>query len=92
VKIIPTLWKRGSGDRFDAPALTFSNLPAQGTIRILTLAGERVADLSFLPGNAGTVTWNGANHAGRAAASGVYFAYIKSSTGATAVLKLAIER
>ncbi|MBI5243399.1 MAG: hypothetical protein HY922_12610, partial [Elusimicrobia bacterium] len=47
---------------------------------------------SFTDFNDGTLVWDGKNRAGRDVASGVYFAYVKSSGGANTVLKFAIER
>lgn len=91
IKIYPNPWQRGSKTRYDAPALTFDNLPQSGTIRILTLSGEPVVDLAFSGVNAGTLTWNGRNYHGREVASGVYFAYIKGD-GSTRFAKFAIER
>jgi hypothetical protein len=93
VRAFPNPWKRNSNTRFDAPLLTFDNLPQQGTLRVMTLAGERVIDLPFSGPSAGTVQWDGKNDGGRPVASGVYFAYIKTAnSGSTTVLKFAIER
>lgn len=92
-RVYPNPWKIGSNGRFDAAALTFDTLPSQGFIRIFNLAGMKVAELHFTPGNAGSATWNGLNAAGRSAASGVYFAYIKSEADdSSRILKFAIER
>jgi hypothetical protein len=86
-------WKPGTGGRFDAAGVTFANLPVSGTIRILTLAGKRVRELSFDGSSAGFAVWDGLNDEGRRAASGVYFAQIKSGVdGAMFLLKFAIER
>lgn len=93
VRVYPDPWTRGTNDRYDATELTFDNLPQEGTIRILDLSGQRVVDLPFSGSNAGKVLWDGNNSAGHAAASGVYFAYIKSDlVGTTTILKFAIER
>ncbi|HXT00847.1 MAG TPA: LamG-like jellyroll fold domain-containing protein, partial [Elusimicrobiota bacterium] len=93
VKVFPVPWKPGSGSRFDAPGVTFSNLPASGAIRILTLAGKRVRDMAFNGVSAGSAVWDGQNDDGRRAASGVYFARITSqSDGSTVIVKFAIER
>ncbi len=91
-RVHPVPWKPGSGGIFDATNLTFDTLPAEGSVRIYTLAGQKVFDIQFSASNAGTVVWNGTNFAGRPAASGVYFALIKTTTGSTRVLKFAIER
>jgi hypothetical protein len=92
LRAYPNPWKPRSGGRFDGTGVTFDRLPASGTIRILTQAGERVRELSFSGASAGTVIWDGRNDAGRAAASGVYFARITGEGGSTRVVKFAIER
>jgi hypothetical protein len=93
VRVYPVPWKPGSGGRFDATGVTFADLPASGSIRILTLAGVRVRDLSFSGASAGAAVWDGANNYGQRAASGVYFARITSGVdGTTTLVKFAIER
>lgn len=93
VKVYPVPWKPGSGGRFDAAGVTFANLPAAGTIRILTLAGQRVRDFAFDGSGAGFAVWDGRNDDGRRAASGVYFARVKNAAdNATVLLKFAVER
>jgi hypothetical protein len=93
IKVFPVPWKPGSGSRFDASGVTFSNLPASGVIRILTLSGRSVRDFSFNGVSAGTAVWNGENEDGRRAASGVYFARITSGVDhSNVILKFAIER
>ncbi|MDD5657022.1 MAG: hypothetical protein PHF00_07190, partial [Elusimicrobia bacterium] len=93
VTAYPTPWLPGSSGRFDAPELSFANLPAAGSIRIFTLSGEKVAELAFSGPDAGTKRWDGRNDAGAPVASGVYFARIKSDLdGSTRILKLAIEK
>lgn len=98
VVVYPVPWRPGSSGPFgDASfagkaGLAFGNLPAAGSIRILTLSGEKVADLRFGPTDVGTLIWDGTNGAGRRTASGVYFAYIRSDSGSSVVRKFAIER
>ena len=93
VKAYPTPWKPGSGGRFDAPGVTFANLPASGTIRILTLSGQRVKDIAFNGASSGLAVWDGLNEDGRRTASGVYFARVASGVdGSAAWVKFAIER
>jgi hypothetical protein len=91
-RVYPSPWKMGSGGKFDAAQLTFDTLPSAGYVRIFTLSGQKVVDLPFSAGNAGTVQWNGLNQNGRSAASGVYFAYIQSQDNSTRIIKFAIER
>lgn len=98
VVVYPVPWRPGSSGSFgDASfagrsGLAFGNLPASGSIRILTLSGEKVVDLRFEAANVGTLIWNGLNGAGRPVASGVYFAYVRSDSGSSTVRKFAIER
>jgi hypothetical protein len=93
VRVYPVPWKPGSGGRFDASGVTFDRLPSAGSIRILTLDGQRVRDLSFAGADAGQVTWDGNNSDGMRTASGVYFARVKSAAdNSTVLLKFAIER
>lgn len=92
VRVYPVPWTPGSGDRFDAPGVTFDNLPVAGTIKILTLAGERVREVRYSGASAGVVVWDGRNDSGRRAASGVYFARVSSDDGPVSTVKFAIER
>ncbi|MCM2304188.1 MAG: hypothetical protein NDJ72_05760 [Elusimicrobia bacterium] len=91
VRVYPIPWKPGTNGRFDAAGVTFDRLPVTGTIRILTLAGERVREFSFDGANSGSVVWNGITDGGRRAASGVYFARITGG-GGESIVKFAIER
>ncbi len=98
VRVYPNPWKPGSGGTFDSGSfngktgLVIDNLPSSGIVRIFTLSGESVAELSFSPPDVGTLVWDGRNRAGRGVASGVYFAYVKADGGGKAVVKFAIER
>ncbi len=93
LRVYPVPWLPGSGGRLDAAGVTFDHLPASGSIRILTLAGMRVRELTFSGADAGRVVWDGSNADGRRAASGVYFARVVSGVdSSTALLKFAIER
>jgi len=92
VRVYPIPWMPGTGARFDAAGVTFDRLPVSGTILILTLAGERVAELPFDGAAAGAIVWNGQTAGGRRAASGVYFARITATDGGTSLVKFAIER
>ncbi|MEK9145007.1 MAG: hypothetical protein AAB339_05300, partial [Elusimicrobiota bacterium] len=98
VRVYPNPWKPGSGGTFDSGSfngktgLVIGNLPSSGIVRIFTLSGESVAELSFSPPDVGTLVWDGRNRAGRGVASGVYFAYVKADGGGKAVVKFAIER
>jgi hypothetical protein len=74
---------------FGHQGVNFSNLPTDATIDLFTLTGEKVQTVIATP--AGTAFWGGRNQAGRAAASGVYFAVVKSGSAKT-ILKVAVQR
>jgi hypothetical protein len=92
VRVFPVPWRPGTHGKFDAAGITFDRLPISGTVRILSLAGERVREFSFDGSAAGTVLWDGATDGGHRAASGVYFARITAGDGSTSLVKFAIER
>ncbi len=98
VRLYPRPWRPGSGTNFDSvtfagrTGLAMDNLPTSGAVSIFTLSGELVRELPFGAVNSGTLIWDGANAAGRSVASGVYFAYVRSDDGSTAVIKFAVER
>ncbi len=92
VRVYPIPWQPGSRTRFDAAGVTFDRLPTSGTIRVINLAGERIREFSFDGSAAGSVTWNGLTDGGLRTASGVYFARVTGSDGATSLVKFAIER
>lgn len=92
VRVYPIPWKPGTRGRFDAAGVTFDRLPVSGTIRILSLAGERVREFTFDGGASGSIVWNGVTDWGQRAASGVYFARITGTDGSTSIVKFAIER
>lgn len=93
VKAYPVPWKPGSLGMFDATGVTFDRLPTAGSIAILTIAGEQVAEFRFSGASAGRITWDGRNDSGRRVASGIYYARVKSAVDdSTALLRIAIER
>ncbi|MBI5623268.1 MAG: fibronectin type III domain-containing protein [Elusimicrobia bacterium] len=93
VRVFPIPWQIRSGGRFDAGNLVFDRLPTDGIIRIYSLAGEKIVELSFGPSGQGRALWNGNNFAGTPAASGVYLAHVKSATdGAERIMKFVVER
>ena len=91
-RVYPVPWRWNSADKFGGPCLYFDALPTSGSIGILTLSGERVVDLPVSGADAGRVCWDGRNQAGKAVASGVYFAHVKSSAGGEQILRFAIEK
>ncbi len=66
---------------FNAPKLTFANLPLGATLRIFTLDGQRVRQIDGEPGR-GTLVWNGQNEAGNLVGSGMYFFVAENEIGA----------
>jgi hypothetical protein len=70
-------------------SMTFADLPSFARLRIYTLAGELVKDVSA--NAAGIASWDGTNSAGNDAASGVYFVLAQSG-GERRVFKVAVQR
>ena len=69
--------------------MKFRNLPASARLKIYTLIGAEVADIS-VDAN-GDATWLGTNKSGRAVASGIYFVYAEGQ-GGSKTFKVAVER
>lgn len=70
--------------------ITFKNLPSQGTIRIYTLGGELVKEISHTSGT-GTETWNVKTDSGDDCATGTYIWSVESN-GSRKTGKLAVVR
>jgi len=70
-------------------AVTVSNVPPYSRIRIYTLAGEQVKDLSA--NAAGMASWDTTNQSGRFVASGLYFVLVQG-TGDKNRLRVVIQR
>jgi hypothetical protein len=85
VRVYPNPFRPAHGHE----GVHFVSLPADAAIDLFTLTGEKVQTLAATP--AGTAFWDGRNQAGRPAASGVYFAVIKSGSEKT-ILKVAVQR
>lgn len=92
VRAWPRPWKPGSGASHDALGITFSGPPDNSVIRIYTVAGELVKELTVAPADLNLKIWDGKNSAGGNAASGVYFAHIKAPGYEAQIVKIAIER
>jgi hypothetical protein len=69
--------------------INFTQLPLGARLRIYTLTGEKVNELSA--DAVGHATWDGTNQAGQKAASGVYIVFVQGA-GETKTLKVAIQR
>lgn len=69
--------------------MTFANLPAEARIRIYTLTGQLVRDLSA---NAvGMASWDGRNQSGEKAASGTYVVFAQGA-GQSKTFKVIVQR
>lgn len=85
VRVVPNPFRPSRGQ----VAMGFFNLPPTARVRIYTLAGEIVRDIT---GNAaGLAVWDGKNDAGMNAASGVYYALIQGK-GGNKTVTVALER
>ena len=69
--------------------MNFTNLPANASVQLFSVTGEKVRDLAADP--TGAAHWDGRNSSGQAVASGVYFAVIKSG-GSKTIVKVAVQR
>jgi hypothetical protein len=85
LRAFPNPLRPSQGELF----MTLSMLPANARVRIYTLTGLLVRDLSADAG--GVARWDGINQSGAEAASGVYFVLAQGS-GQTETFKVAIER
>ena len=72
------------------PNITFTDLPGSGNIRIYTVAGEEVTNLT-IPAGANLLQWPVTNASGRRVASGVYF-FLVDGGGAQTKGKLIVIR
>ncbi|MGD9642434.1 MAG: hypothetical protein AB7V08_06795 [Elusimicrobiales bacterium] len=87
VKIYPNPYRPNSV----SDVMHFANLPAGARIKIYTFLGELVRSLKADVN--GMAHWDGANDAGRAAASGVYIAFIRTGDKKSSKsFKVALER
>lgn len=87
VKIYPNPYRPNSV----SDVMHFANLPAGARVKIYTFLGELVRSLKADVN--GMVHWDGTNDDGRAAASGVYIAFIRTGdTKSSKSFKVALER
>ena len=100
-KVYPVPWEPNSAGKFGSASiagcgsgLIFEDLPGEGAIRIYTIPGDLVREISFTSSDNGCRAWDGKNASGRNVASGVYIAIIKNkgTGGGSTTKKLAIER
>ncbi len=82
----PNPYKPGSGTVFDdsafGPGIVFAGLTGRTRIRIVTMAGESVADFTAEDGS-GRAVWNARNGRGETVASGVYLYVISDLDNAS---------
>ena len=76
--------------RQSGPNIVFTDLPGSGSIKIFTVAGEEVVDLTIPPGT-NQMTWSVTNASGHKVASGVYY-YLVKGGGAETKGKLIVIR
>jgi hypothetical protein len=69
--------------------INFLQLPPSARLRVYTLAGEKVRELTA--DRVGHANWDGKNESGHSAASGVYVVYVQGG-GESKTLKVAIQR
>jgi hypothetical protein len=69
--------------------MVFSRLPPSSRVRIYTLTGELVRDLSA--DDIGVARWDGRNSSGQEVASGVYFVLLQGNGGRDTI-KVAVQR
>jgi hypothetical protein len=85
VKIFPNPFRPSLGHT----SVTISNVPANSRVRLYTVAGERVKELSA--DAAGMARWDGTNDSGQKAASGLYFVLVQGA-GDKNRLRLVVQR
>ncbi len=82
VIVVPNPYR--GGERWDEPGggrVQFQNLPATARIRVYTVAGDLVRDLSKTDETSGNLDWNLKNADGQDVASGIYLYHVESGEG-----------
>jgi len=80
----PVPWKPNDGKDetgTEDQGITFTNLSAQGVIRLYTISGELVREYDYKPADKGKWTWNVKTSDGEEVFSGVYVYYIENEKG-----------
>jgi len=85
VKIYPNPFRPALGET----SITISNVPGNSRIRVYTLTGELVKDLSA--DAAGMASWDATNQSGQKVASGLYFVLVQGA-GDKNMLRVVIQR
>lgn len=86
VRAYPNPLRSARGDN----TMFFDQMPPQSRVRIYTLTGELVRDLTA--NDQGQAPWDGHNQSGESAASGVYFALVQGGSSGSKTIKVAIQR
>jgi len=86
IRVYPVPWV---SSRHQSNPITFTDLPASGTIKIFTVSGEEVVELS-IPTD-GQKEWDGKNASGRNVASGIYL-YVVNGDNQKTTGKLVVIR
>ncbi len=63
----------------DGTDIKFTELPTEGTIKIFTIVGEKVASLSLPRGHADPFPWSVVNSDGKKLVTGVYLFIVEGS-------------
>ncbi len=82
VIVVPNPY-RGS-ERWDEPGggrIQFQRLPATARVRVYTVAGDLVRDLSKTDSSTGNLDWNLKNASGEDVSSGIYLYHVESREG-----------
>lgn len=90
ILVYPVPYKPNSGGRYGGDGIYFANVTEGTNIKIFNVAGEKVFEKTIEDSK--DFLWNAKNNGGNDVSSGVYFYYIKTSSGKTVKGKLAIER
>jgi hypothetical protein len=83
-KVFPNPYNPSSGN------LTFDNLTSAANIKIYTVAGTLIRELTESNGDS-RLEWDGKNESGKTVASGVYIAYIESAAD-NKIVKIAVVK
>ncbi|MFA5138092.1 MAG: LamG-like jellyroll fold domain-containing protein [Elusimicrobiota bacterium] len=89
LQIYPIPWEPGTGSRFDAANISFTNIPSGAEVELYTMLGELVWEQTAGP--SGVVRWDGGLRKGGRAASGTYIVVIRHG-GATAKRRVVVIR
>lgn len=87
----PNPFRPGSGGAYDAGWVTFRSLPAGASVRVYTLKGELVCEVTDQDSD-GLIFWDAKNKSGKDLASGVYVFVVSTHRGRHSRGKVVIVR